>query len=246
MKNDKKQTRGGKKPGSLGRILRLLIEFYPRLVPLTAVCIIFSAIVSSIPSVFVQKVLSIVTDYLERGDSDIGAAFAEIIPIMIILIVLYLLAMLSITAYNQLMAVITQGFLCKLRCRMFDGMQNLPISYFDTHKHGDIMSYYTNDIDALRQLVSQSLPQLLQAAVIVLTVLGIMLWCSIPMTLIIVIGVVLMVIVSKKVGSGSAKYFIRQQRSIGSAEGYAQEMMNGQKVIKVFCMRRRRSEALRR
>ena len=235
MKNDKKNVQSGKKPGSLGRILRLLIEFYPRLVPLTAVCIIFSAIVSSIPSIFVQKVLGIVTDYLERGDSDIGAAFAEIIPIVIILVVLYLLAMLSITAYNQLMAVITQGFLCKLRCRMFDGMQNLPISYFDTHKHGDIMSYYTNDIDALRQLVSQSLPQLLQAAVIVLTVLGIMLWYSIPMTLIIVLGVVLMVVVSKKVGGGSAKYFIRQQRSIGNAEGYAQEMMNGQKVVKVFC-----------
>ena len=235
MKNDKKNVQSGKKPGSLGRILRLLIEFYPRLVPLTAVCIIFSAIVSSIPSIFVQKVLGIVTDYLERGDSDIDAAFAEIIPIVIILVVLYLLAMLSITAYNQLMAVITQGFLCKLRCRMFDGMQNLPISYFDTHKHGDIMSYYTNDIDALRQLVSQSLPQLLQAAVIVLTVLGIMLWYSIPMTLIIVLGVVLMVVVSKKVGGGSAKYFIRQQRSIGNAEGYAQEMMNGQKVIKVFC-----------
>ena len=235
MKNDKKNVQSGKKPGSLGRILRLLIEFYPRLVPLTAVCIIFSAIVSSIPSIFVQKVLGIVTDYLERGDSDIGAAFAKIIPIVIILVVLYLLAMLSITAYNQLMAVITQGFLCKLRCRMFDGMQNLPISYFDTHKHGDIMSYYTNDIDALRQLVSQSLPQLLQAAVIVLTVLGIMLWYSIPMTLIIVLGVVLMVVVSKKVGGGSAKYFIRQQRSIGNAEGYAQEMMNGQKVVKVFC-----------
>ena len=235
MKNDKQKVQSGKKPGSLGRILRLLIEFYPRLVPLTAVCIIFSAIVSSIPSIFVQKVLGIVTDYLERGDSDIGAAFAKIIPIVIILVVLYLLAMLSITAYNQLMAVITQGFLCKLRCRMFDGMQNLPISYFDTHKHGDIMSYYTNDIDALRQLVSQSLPQLLQAAVIVLTVLGIMLWYSIPMTLIIVLGVVLMVVVSKKVGGGSAKYFIRQQRSIGNAEGYAQEMMNGQKVIKVFC-----------
>ena len=161
MKNDKKKVQSGKKPGSLGRILRLLIEFYPRLVPLTAVCIIFSAIVSSIPSIFVQKVLGIVTDYLERGDSDIGAAFAEIIPIVIILVVLYLLAMLSITAYNQLMAVITQGFLCKLRCRMFDGMQNLPISYFDTHKHGDIMSYYTNDIDTLRQMISQSFPQLL-------------------------------------------------------------------------------------
>ena len=242
MKNDKKKVQSGKKPGSLGRILRLLIEFYPRLVPLTAVCIIFSAIVSSIPSIFVQKVLGIVTDYLERGDSDIGAAFAEIIPIVIILVVLYLLAMLSITAYNQLMAVITQGFLCKLRCRMFDGMQNLPISYFDTHKHGDIMSYYTNDIDALRQLVSQSLPQLLQAAVIVLTVLGIMLWYSIPMTLIIVLGVVLMVVVSKKVGGGSAKYFVRQQVALADVTGFVEERMNGQRVVKVFNHERKSEE----
>ena len=234
MKNEKKQTRSGKKPGSLGRILRLLIEFYPRLVPLTAVCIIFSAIVSSIPSVFVQKVLGIVTDYLERGDSDIGAAFAEIIPIVIILVVLYLLAMLSITAYNQLMAVITQGFLCKLRCRMFDGMQNLPIKFFDTHKHGDIMSYYTNDIDTLRQLVSQSLPSLIQSAIIVVTVFFIMLWYSVPMTLVILLGISLMILVSKKIGGGSAKYFIRQQRSVANFEGYIQETMNGQKVVKVF------------
>ncbi|MBR4872783.1 MAG: ABC transporter ATP-binding protein, partial [Clostridia bacterium] len=118
--------------------------------------------------------------------------------------------------------------------RMFNAMQKLPIKYFDTHQHGDIMSYYTNDIDTLRQLVSQALPHLLQSAVIVLTVLFIMLYYSLWMTLIVLVGVVAMFVVTKVIGGGSAKYFMRQQQSIGKAEGFAQEMMNGQKVIKVF------------
>jgi ATP-binding cassette subfamily B protein len=133
------------------------------------------------------------------------------------------------------MAYITQGFLNKLRRQMFDGMQNLPIKYFDTNKHGDIMSHYTNDIDTLRQLVSQSLPSLLQSTVIVITVLCIMVYNSIWMTLVVLAGVVLMFAVSGKIGGGSAKYFIRQQQAVGKMEGFVQEMMNGQKVIKVFC-----------
>ena len=132
------------------------------------------------------------------------------------------------------MAYITQGFLSKLRCRMFDGMQNLPIKYFDTHKHGDIMSYYTNDIDALRELVSQSLPQMLSSGMIVLTVLMIMLYFCFWLTLLVLLGVTVMMLVSKKVGGGSAKYFVRQQTSMGRAEGFIQEMMNGMKVVKVF------------
>ena len=114
-------------------------------------------------------------------------------------------------------------------------MQRLPIRYFDTHKHGDIMSHYTNDIDTLRQLVSQSLPAMLQALVIVTMVFCIMLWYSIGLTLVVMLGVAAMLFVSKKIGGGSAKYFIRQQQAIGKTEGFVQEMMNGQKVIKVFC-----------
>ena len=117
---------------------------------------------------------------------------------------------------------------------MFNGMQNLPIRYFDTHKHGDIMSYYTNDIDTLRQLVSQAFPAFIRSGVTVLSVLGIMLYYSVWMTLLLLAGVVVMMIVSKKIGGGSAKYFLRQQKSIAREEGFAQEMMNGQKVIKVF------------
>ena len=117
------------------------------------------------------------------------------------------------------MAKITQGFLDKLRREMFNGMQNLPIKYFDTHKHGDIMSYYTNDIDTLRELVSRSFPQMLQSGIIVLTVFCIMMWYSIPMTLVVMLGVVAMIFVSKKIGGGSAKYFIRNQKSVAKCEG---------------------------
>ena len=233
----------GKKPSldmrTLKRVLSYLFKFYPVMVPLTGVCIVLSAIVSAVPAVFLQKVFAVIGDCLARGALSWEVAKTQILPKVLILIALYVGAMLLITLYTQLMAFITQGFLDKMRCRMFDGMQNLPIRYFDTHKHGDIMSYYTNDIDTLRQLVSQALPSLLQAGIISFSVLCIMLWYSIPMTCIVLVGVVAMVFVSKKVGGGSAKFFIRQQRTIGETEGYIQEMMNGQKVIKVFSHERR-------
>ena len=218
----------------LWRTLKMLIGFYPRLLPFTAFCIVFSAIVSSIPSIFTQKVIAVITAFLDSGSRDYGEAAKQIVPLILILVGLYILSIAFITAYTQLMAVITQGFLDKMRRKMFEGMQKLPVAYFDTHKHGDIMSYYTNDIDTLRQVVSQSLPTLLQASVIVLTVLFIMLWYSVWITLLVLVGVVAMVFVSRKVGGGSAKYFVRQQQSVGKTEGFVQEMMNGEKVVKVF------------
>lgn len=220
---------------AIGRVLKLLFKSYPVLVPISMFCIVFSATVSSIPSIFTQKVLAVITSYVEAGNTDYAAASAEIFPLVFILIGLYVVSIILITAQAQLMAYITQGFLDKMRCKMFDSMQNLPISYFDTHKHGDIMSHYTNDIDALRQLISQSLPHLLQSLIIVVTVVSIMLWYSFWMTLVVLVGVFVMINVTKKVGAGSSKYFIRQQKSMGKTEGYIQEMMNGQKVIKVFC-----------
>ena len=221
------------KRGGLLRVLRMLCGFYPVLVPVTVFCILFSAAASAIPAVFIQKVLAVIEAWQETGDW--AAASADIFPKIFILAGLYTLSMLAITAQTQLMAYMTQGFLTKTRQRMFDGMQSLPIRFFDTHKHGDIMSYYTNDIDALRELVSQALPSLLQSATVVLCVLGIMLYYSIPMTLVLLLGVAAMLLVSKKVGGGSARFFIRQQTAMGKVEGFAQEMMNGQKVVKVFC-----------
>ena len=221
----------------LGRVVKLLFKSYPRLMPLTIGCILFGAVVSAIPALFQQRVLAVIEKWFAEPDGA-GAwesAKSEIFPLVLVLVGLYVLSLTAITVYNQLMAYITQGFLSKMRIEMFNGMQNLPIKYFDTHKHGDIMSHYTNDIDTLRQLVSQSLPTMLQALVIVTVVFFIMLWYSIPMTLVVMLGVVAMLFVSKKIGGGSAKYFIRQQQAIGKTEGFVQEMMNGQKVIKVFC-----------
>ena len=221
----------GKNP--LMRAIKKLFGYYPVLAPLTMACILFSSIVSAIPSLFIQNILAVVEKWYRGGDW--AAAKAEILPYITLLIVLYALSIISMVAYSQLMAYMTQGFLNKLRQEMFDGMQDLPIRYFDTHKHGDIMSYYTNDIDTLRQLVSQSLPSIIQAGAIVLCVFSIMLYFSIWMTLVLLLGVAAMILVTRKVGCGSAKYFMRQQKSVAATEGFIQEMMNGQKVIKVFC-----------
>lgn len=241
MKNDKKapakdagmMQKPKVDPRVLGRVIKLLYDSYPVRVIITAICIVFSAVVSSIPALFLQQVIEIVGEYTASGDWT--AARAVIIPKVTLLVCFYLLSIISVFAYTQLMAYITQGFLSKLRTKMFNGMQRLPIKYFDTHKHGDIMSYYTNDIDTLRELVSSSLPQMISSGVIVLTVFIIMMYFCLWLTILVILGVVLMVLISKKVGGGSAKYFVKQQESMGKAEGFIQEMMNGMKVVKVFC-----------
>ncbi len=214
------------------RTVKELFSCYPILAPVIVLLILFTSVVSSIPAIFLQKVFFVIGEWTKSGDW--ASASSEIIRIVIILIGLYVLSIISSTVYNQLLAILTQGFLNKMRRKMFEGMQNLPIKFFDTNKHGDIMSYYTNDIDTLRQMVSQSFPSLIQSCTIVITVLGIMLWYSIWMTLVVLLGVTVMFLISKKVSGGSVKYFIRQQKSLGLFEGYVQEMINGQKVIKVF------------
>ena len=228
-----------KKPGrdmsmaNLVRTVKLLFQFYPVLAPLTFGLALLTSIISSVPSLFVQRVIAVIEKWYAVRDW--AAAKAELTPIITLLIVLYVLSLASSVAQTQLMAYMTQGFLDKLRRLLFDKMQDLPIRYFDTHKHGDIMSHYTNDVDTLRQLVSQSLPSLLQAGSIVLVVFAIMLYFSIWMTLILCVGIVAMTFVVKKLGGGSSKYFARQQKALAETEGTVQELMNGQKVIKVFC-----------
>ena len=220
-------------PRILLRVLKMLFSYYPVLMPVTVGCILISAVTAAIPPVFMQQVIAEIELAVTTG---IGwdAAVQVILPKVLLLAGFYVISFAAIILQTQLMAVITQGFLCKLRRTMFDRMQNLPIRYFDTHKHGDIMSHYTNDIDALRELVSQALPALLQCIVVLVSVFFVMLYFSIWMTLVLLVGVCFMVLTSKKIGGGSAKYFVRQQRAMGKAEGFVQEMMNGQKVIKVF------------
>ncbi|MFR5602358.1 MAG: ABC transporter ATP-binding protein, partial [Lachnospiraceae bacterium] len=224
------------KRGTIKRLIKTLFEFYPVKMPLVICGIIFSAIVGAIPSVFMQNIIAIVEQNWQTGEWAVVSK--EIVAVVGTLLVFYVLSLLSAFTYTQMMAGITQGFLRKLREKMFNGMQDLPIKYFDTHNHGDIMSYYTNDIDTLRQMVSQSFPQLLISTVTVLSVFFIMIYYSIWLTLIVVIGVVFMIMVTKKIGGNSAKYFIRQQVALGKTEGYVEEIMNGQKVVQVFCHER--------
>ncbi len=220
-------------PKIFGRIVKMLFKFYPVMMPITIVCILFSAVTAAMPAVFQQQVIADIEIFVKSGDW--SAAREVILPKIFILIGLYIVSIIAITLYNQLMVFITQGFLNKMRIHMFEAMQNLPIKYFDQNKHGDIMSHYTNDVDTMRELISRSLPSLLQAVIVVTSVLGIMLYYSVWMTLVVLLGVSTMAFVSKKVGGGSAKYFMRQQKAIGKTEGFVQEMMSGQKVIKVFC-----------
>ena len=221
------------KKGTLLRIFKTLFSFYPVMMPLVVVCILFSAIVSSLPSAFMQNVIALVEKYWATGDWD--GVSGEILGLVGLLVVLYVLSLISAFAYTRMMAIITQGFLKKLRVKMFSRMQDLPIRYFDTNNHGDIMSYYTNDIDTLRQMVSQSFPQTLITLVSISTITVIMLYYSIWMSLVVVAGVALMLVVTRKIGGNSAKFFIHQQQAMGHMEGYVEEMMNGQKVVKVFC-----------
>lgn len=180
---------------------------------------------------------------LDKTDLDNGGLSSEtalntvlpsIINTVLVLIVVYIFGLMAAFTQTRTMAVVTQGFLHKMRILMFGKMQSLPIKYFDTHKHGDIMSHYTNDIDTLRQLVSQAIPQLITSCIIIFVVSFIMLFYSVWLTLVVVFGVILMLIATKKIGGSGAKYFISQQKSLGISEGYIEEMINGQKVVKVF------------
>ena len=227
-------ARGQKAPkGVLGRLLKTLFEFYPVLLPVTLVCILINAIVSSVPSIFMQNIIAIVDDTYKSGDW--ASVSGTILGFVGILVVMYIISLIAGFAYTQLMAIITQGSLKKMREKMFDHMQDLPIRYFDTHGHGDIMSYYTNDVDTLRQLISQSLPQMLISGVTLLTVFCIMMYYSGILGLVVVVGVICMVFAARYVTSHSSKYFLRQQVTLAKAEAFMEEMMTGQKVIKVFC-----------
>ncbi|MCZ7407946.1 ABC transporter ATP-binding protein [Parvimonas micra] len=224
MKNNKKST--------LLRVLKEIFAAYPVLFPLVLVGIVFTAGVSSIPSLFIQRIVSL----LEARDPSVSwSVFSkQMMGLILILIAVDILSLVLTAVYNLAMATLTQGTLYQMRKKMFVKMQSLPLKYFDTEGHGDIMSYYTNDVDALRQMISQSLPNVLASLVVVITVFGIMLYFSFWMTLTVLLGVVAMYYVTKYVGKHSRKYFIEQQKSLGKTEGYLEEMIYGQKVVKVF------------
>ena len=227
-------SRGRRAPkGVLRRLLKTLFEFYPVLLPVTLVCILINALVSSMPAVFLQKVIAMVDESYKSGDW--SAVSGKILGLVGILVAMYVVSLIAGAFYTQMMAIITQGSLKKLREKMFNHMQDLPIRYFDTNGHGDIMSYYTNDVDTLRQLISQSLPNILISAITLFVVFCIMIYYSVFLALVVVVGVVCMVFAARAITKRSSTYFLRQQITLANAEAFMEEMMTGQKVIKVFC-----------
>lgn len=225
---------GGKADfGSLKRVIGLLFKNYKGLLFAVGICLVVSAISGSIAGVFLQNLYKQFDMVLKGGSAD--EAWRNVLVILSTMLGIYALGWIASLLLGQFGAVLTQRFLRDMRNEMFDKMEKLPIKYFDRNAHGDIMSIYTNDIDAIRQLVSQSLPQLCMTTITLVTLTFVMLYYSIILWVIVVVGVIAILFLTKKIGGKSAKYFMAQQRSVGKVEGYIEEMMNGQKVVKVFC-----------
>ena len=221
------------KAGTALRLIKTIFSFYPRRLSLVVVCLAIAAITNSFGAVFLQGALEIISTYGASGDW--ASAQPEIFRLVSTLALVYLMGVIASLIWNRSMATITQGTLEQLREKMFNRMQDLPISYFDTNQRGDIMSHYTNDIDATRQMISQSLPNLFQTSIVITTVFIIMLYYSVWMCIVIVAGVAFMVAMTRLLGSKSARFFVAQQKELGVVEGQVEEIMNGQKVVKAFC-----------
>lgn len=218
---------------TLGKLLRYMAHYYKWELLLVVFCIIVNAVAGISSSVFLEMLVDeVITPGLSLGFDAVKDKLSVIVGIMA---GIYAFGLICSLVYTQIMAIVTQGFLKHVRTDMFDRMQTFPIKYFDTHTHGDIMSYFTNDTDAIRQLISQSLPQTTLSAAAIITLLFVMLNSSVYLTLVVLAGVAVMFVVTKIIGGRSAKFFIRQQNSIARTEGFAEEMLHGQKVIKVFC-----------
>ncbi len=219
--------------GIVKRVVKDVFSFNPVLLPAVITCIVISALISSMPSIFQQKVIAVIESSYKSGNWE--GVKGEITHLVTILVILYAISLSATFAFNRMMASVTQGTLMKMRVKLFNRMETLPIRFFDRRQVGDTMSLYTNDIDALRQMISQSFPQVLNTAIMITTVICIMVYYSIYMTFVVLAGVFLMFVITKVVGGGSAKYFFKQQQALGKAEGYIQETISGSKVVKVFC-----------
>ena len=227
------QKRKPNRKGTILRLIRMLFQYYPKLLPFIMVLICINAVISAIPSIFQQRVIAIIQNAWEQG---LGweTVQPDVAKNVTTLAMLYGGSLLANVLYNQLMAFFTQGTLAKLRDEMFSHMEKLPIRYFDTNKRGSIMSYYTNDVDSMRQMISQSFPQLMISMITITTILCIMMYYSIWMGLVIILGSFVSIFITRTVGGKSARYFIAQQKYVAATEGVVEEMINGGKVIKVF------------
>ncbi len=219
-----------------GKVMKRLISYvfskYKLHLIIVTICILASVLCNAQGTMFMQSLIdNYITPLLVSGSRDMSGLLHAIMRVG----VFYALGIICVLIYQKIMVYVTQGTLKSLRDDMFNHMENLPIKYFDTHSHGDIMSIYTNDIDTLRQMISQSIPQLFNSLVTIITVLVFMIVLSIPLTVVTLIMVGVMLMVSKKIAANSGKYFVKQQKDIGTVNGYVEELMAGQKVVKVFC-----------
>ena len=228
---NKKPSRPQVNPNTLKRLLGYLSVYKTRVI-LVVICILLSAIANVMSSLFIQRLID---DYISPLLLEANPVFDALFRAIVQMACIYVIGILASLIYNRTMAVISQGILKKIRDDMFAHMQTLPIRYFDTHTHGDVMSHYTNDTDALRQMLSQSLPQLLSSCVTIVAVFISMLYLSLWMTLFIIVFLFLILKVVKSIAGKSSVYFIKQQQNIGDVNGYIEEMIKGQKVVKVFC-----------
>ncbi len=222
-----------KNPGKiLMRLIKIILKDYKWHCLGVAICIIGSTLASVRGTLFMQ---TLIDDYIEPMIGKQNPDFGPLLTALSSIALIYAVGVFCSWAYNRIMVNVSQGTMRNIRVSLFTHMQSLPIRYFDTHAHGDIMSVYTNDIDTLRQMISQSIPQLFSSIITIVSVFCSMLILSIPLTVVTVVMVAVMLFSSKKLMKLSARYFIDQQRDLGKVNGYIEEMMDGQKVVKVFC-----------
>ena len=225
--------RGSKNPGkTLMRLLSYVWNYYKVECVFVAIGIAVSSLAAVAGNLFIKNLID---DYIMPFLSENNPSFAPLVRALLVMAGIYYIGTFATFLYARLMVNVTQGTLKRIRDDMFTHMERLPIKYFDTHAHGDIMSCYTNDTDTLRQMISQSIPQMLSSVITIVSTFISMIVLSIPLTLLIIVMIAVMVGVVRKIGSQSGKYFIRQQKDLGVLNGYIEEMMEGQKVVKVFC-----------
>lgn len=244
MKQNKKSDNGKKgmrppgppKPKASSKTARRLVSYvtgqYKMRFAFVLFCIVLSAIAGVAGSLFLQKLID---NYITPLLLEANPLFTGLLRAIMIMAGVYLIGIISTYVYNRSMVVIAQGVLKQIRDEMFSHMQTLPVRYFDTHSHGDIMSHYTNDTDTLRQMISMSIPQIFSSIITIVAVFCAMVATSLHLTVLVIVSIALMMMVTKKIGGKSASFFIKQQKSLGALNGYIEEMINGQKVVKVFC-----------
>ena len=232
MKSQNKRPKGQNPAKTLKRLMGIILKNYTPHCIVVLLCIFGSAFVSVKGTLFMQ---TLIDDYILPLTSQSNPDFRPLGMAIIKLALFFIAGALMTYTYNRIMVNVSQGTMKKIRIDVFTHMESLPIKYFDTHAHGDIMSIYTNDIDTLRQMISQSIPQLVNSAATIVSVLISMIILNIPLTILTLIMVAIMVLTTGKVAGKAGSYFMKQQKSIGELNGFIEEMMEGQKVVKVFC-----------